>query len=179
MATDWQMPRRSDACLTCAKPFAAGDEIWVLLNESATGYERRDLCPACNQPTEPPPLAMWRTRRPVPTAKPAAGFDRDAIFGFFQRMGASDEPAKIQFRFVLALLLWRKRVLKFASTEMEPTGEVWRFVTLRGDQTFDVLKPELDEDQIERLSAQLEELISGSVSEFAEQLEPAAAEIQP
>ena len=138
-----------------------GDEIRVLLYETAAGYERRDFCGSCEHPTEPPPLALWRTHRPTPATRPAAVFDRDALFGFFVRMTLAEQPAQIQFRFVLALLLWRKRVLKFTDTNVSDGGESWRFVTVRGDQTFDVLKPELDEDQIERLSQQLESLLSG------------------
>lgn len=161
MATDWQMPRRSEACQACNKSFAVGDAIRVLLYESPAGYERRDFCGTCEHPVEPPPLALWRTHRPAPSTRPAHAFDREAIFGFFLRMSAVEQPAQIQFRFVLALLLWRKRVLKFTDSRVENGAEAWHFVTVRGDQSFDVVKPELDEDQIERLSQQLETLLAG------------------
>lgn len=176
MATDWQMPRRAENCVGCAKSFEVGDAIRVALYESAAGYERRDFCATCPPPVEPAPLAVWRTRRPTPSTRPAQAFDREAIFGFFQRLTDSTEAAHIQFRFVLALLLWRKRVLKFTETKLAGDGEIWRFATLRGDQTFDVTKPDLDEDQIERLSAQLEDLLAGGEPEAISAAGGSAAE---
>lgn len=157
-----KMPRRADVCCTCSRAFDAGETLQVLLFEAAAGYERRDYCRAC-VPADAPAaaLAAWKTRRPAVSERKAVPFDREAIFGFFQRLDADAAAEKLQFRFVLALLLWRKRVLRFERAEPSDGGEVWHFAAPRGEPAFAVTRPELAEDELERLSEQLEAVLAG------------------
>ena len=166
MSQEWQMPRRGEACSACHAHFEPGTAFNAYLFETPAGYERRDFCLNCPPPSEPTPIGYWRTRRPLPTVRKAAPFDREAVFSFFQRLHSAAEPHQLQFRFVLALLLWRKKVLKFVETIAAESGEAWRFIQPQSQEAFDVSKPELDEDEIERLSRQLEDLLAGGADEM-------------
>lgn len=165
MATDWQMPRRSDSCSGCQVVFEPGAGFTAYLYDSPAGFERRDFCNDCRPPAEPPPLGNWRTRRPASTARKTAAFDRDAVLGFFNRLDKADTPEQLRFRFVLALLLWRKKALKFETSETREDGEYWRFSAVSTRQRCDVFRPELDEEEIDRLSAQLEALLASAGGE--------------
>lgn len=161
MATEWQMSRRSDHCLSCAAALGAGAVYRAYLYESAQGYERRDYCDVCTPPADPAPVGFWRGRRPVSTdSASAAPFDREAVFAFFQRL-SDDTPERRQFRFVLALLLWRKKVLKLESADSGANGETWRFVAPHVGESYAVERPDLSDDDATRLSADVERLIAG------------------
>lgn len=161
MATEYQMPRRSERCCACDRRFEVGDAIQACLFETPGGYERRDYCVACPRPDDVP-LAMWRTRRPEPAVPRATPFDREAILAFFRRLAGADTPAKLQLRFVLALLLWRKKVLVLDSSRTSDDGtETWHFTMPKTDNAYDIQRPDLDEARIEQLSAQLEALLAG------------------
>ncbi|MEW6250701.1 MAG: hypothetical protein AB1716_08625 [Planctomycetota bacterium] len=67
---------------------------------------------------------------------------------------------RVRLRFVLALLLWRKKVLRLERTLALADHEVWEFVTRTG-AVHRVPRPQLDEAQLEQLSVQLEELLAG------------------
>ncbi len=166
MADDWQMPRRAEACAACRHGFKPGDAIRAYLYEFPEGYERRDYCANCRPPDEPFAIGSWRTRRPQPTAKKTAAFDREAVYRFFERLEDADTPEKQRLRFVLALLLWRKKVLKFERGETREEQEVWRFVVPSTCETHAVVRPDLDDDQLERLGAQLETLLAGEVDDL-------------
>jgi hypothetical protein len=159
---DWQMPRAERGCRSCAHEFAAGEAFRAFLYDcaAAAGFERHDYCLNCSPPAEPRPLGAWKTRRAVPAQKQRA-FDRAAMYGFFQGLEDADQPERLQLRFVLALLLWRKRVLKFVNTESAGEVEHWDFVATGTGQAHRVRRPDLDEAQLERLSAQLEQLLAG------------------
>ncbi len=162
MLADLKMPRRSDACQACGHAFGGGDRLQALLFEISAGYERRDFCIDCTPPElAAAALATWKTRRPAEVSRKAVPIDREAIHAFFQRLEEDQAPEKRQFRFVLSLLLWRKRVLKLDQADATPEGEVWRFSTVRGDKTYSVARPALDEDQLDQLSQQLEALLAG------------------
>lgn len=176
MAHEWNMPRQSPSCCACEREFEVGEAFGAFLYTAPGGFERRDYCAAC-APADDAALAHWKTRRPAPSTRRAPAFDRETVFTFFSRLDDPDTPDKLQFRFVLALLLWRKKVLRFAETITDREGELWRFETPTGGQRYDVRRPELDETQIERLSAQLEQLLAGGPADAP--AAPAADSTEP
>ncbi|MGE0481876.1 MAG: hypothetical protein AB7Q17_15545 [Phycisphaerae bacterium] len=126
------------------------------------GYDRADRCPSCPPPAGHTPLATWRTQRPAPAGKPRSTFDAAAVYEFFARLDPQEDPRKVQFRFLLALILWRKKVLKLDGASTDADGrEWWRFAVPRSDDRHDVERPEVDEAQLDELSAPLEQLLAG------------------
>ena len=167
MANEWQMPRAGRACASCSRTFDADETFRASLYEARGTYERRDFCLTCSPPQEPAPVGTWQTRRPAAAAgKKAVAFDREAIYRFFQRLEEADTPEQRQLRFVLALLLWRKRVLKFTATLETDAGECWDFQAPAWGETHRVRRPALAEDQLERLSLQLDQLLSAGPAEL-------------
>jgi hypothetical protein len=171
------MPRRGSACNACQRAFEPGDAIQACLCESPGGYERRDYCLECEPANDPPPIGLWKTRRPKPVTAKTLNFDREAIHGFFERLEDAQTPEQRQLRFVLALLLWRKKVLKFERSEDGEDGEVWHFVMPRTGATHAVPRPDLGEDELERLGGQLEVLLAGEAG-AADPIEPTPNEDQ-
>jgi hypothetical protein len=78
------------------------------------------------------------------------------------------EPVKVQFRFLLALILMRKRLLKYDRTVHEGDSEVW-LMRLRGDERqHKVVNPQLAEDQLEAVGQQLGTILHEDVTAFAQ-----------
>jgi len=167
LANEWSMPRRAEVCTGCQHEFAIGEAFQAYLYETAAGYERRDYCSQCTAPAEPGPVGSWRTHRPEPTTKKVQPFDREAIYAFFERVEDAQEPQQVQFRFVLALLLWRKRVLRHEDTLLEGGHEVWSFILPRTGALHRVVRPDLGEEQLDRLSEQVETLLAQQPGEIA------------
>lgn len=165
MVADWEMPRRGERCAACDAVFDAGTVMHACLFVTTAGYERRDYCTSCGPSGDTPPVAEWRTRRQAPE-KPRRAFDRDTIIAFFQRLTEPQSPEQLQLRFVLALLLWRKKILQLVETEPGADGEIWRFRAPADNTRYDVVRPELDDDRAEALSSQIEQLLSGEQAEL-------------
>ena len=81
------------------------------------------------------------------------------LMAFFERLERESEQEKIDFRFVLALILMRKRRLKYEATRVEYQSEIWRLRITGDKQTVEVVNPHLDEEQIEQLSSQIGEIL--------------------
>jgi hypothetical protein len=160
------MPRRSDACRVCGHAFDVSEAFLVALYETPAGYDRLDRCLTCAAPAGDEPLAAWRTRRPAPATPRVRQFDRTAIYALFRRLDPGSDPRRRQLRFVLALLLWRKKVVTLDQTRPGDDGEVWEFRDPRSEETFDVIHPELDDSAAEQLSQQLEDLLADPAAEF-------------
>jgi hypothetical protein len=162
MTQDWPMPRRSDSCAGCSVAFEIGAAIRARLLESPDGYRRLDYCLSCPGQTDAAVLAEWTTRRPEPASRKTPAFDREAVWAFFQRMSDPQTPQEKQFKFVLGLLLWRKRALKFENSTTQDGVEQWHFRVPVSGEHVSLERPDLDEAEIERLSAQVESLLAGT-----------------
>jgi hypothetical protein len=160
VSTDWNMPRRNENCAACAREFEVGETFVAALLTTAAGYERRDFCLRCSLPADLRPVGTWRTRRPESTPRKTQAFDREAIYAFFLRLEDARRPEQLQFRFLLALLLWRKKVLKLERSLDMGAHQIWEFSTPRTHETHRVTRPELDESELDRLSTQLETVLA-------------------
>ena len=161
MADDWHMPRPGKECIVCAHIFEAGEDFQACLYDTPQGYERRDYCSRCAPSIAPPPIGNWTTRRPETVSKITHALDYQAIYTFFRQLDETDQPEKIRLRFILALLLWRKKVLKLERSVTVDQREVWEFRLPATEELHRVERPALVEEQIEQLSNQLEQLLVG------------------
>ena len=104
-------------------------------------------------------IAFWQTVMPRPEAKKKLFVDDTILCEIFERLGSATEQPKLAFRFVLGLILMRKRLVIYDNTRMEGAGEVWK-VRLKGRQdSLDLVNPHLGEDQIREVSQQLGEIL--------------------
>jgi hypothetical protein len=119
-------------------------------------------------------FCYWRARVPVKEKKSGQiVIDQNVLVHLFRQLEDEESEMKQQFRFVLALLLMRKRRLKLDGTLREEGKEYWKMRLTDDQSVHKVLNPELKNEQVDRLSAQLTAILSGEVEaiEALEQLE--------
>jgi hypothetical protein len=85
------------------------------------------------------------------------------LMAFFDRLAAETEQEKINFRFVLMLILMRKRKLKYDSSRTEEGRDIWQLRVVGEDRTEEVVNPNLSEDQIGQLSEQMGQILQTSL----------------
>ena len=85
--------------------------------------------------------------------------DDEMLMAFFDRLKEDTEPEKVNFRFVLTLVLMRKRRLKYDSTKTDDGKEIWRLKRMSDKEFDEVVNPHLDEEQIEQLSSQIGQIL--------------------
>ncbi len=176
--SDWEVARTSGKCAATGRDFNEGEAYYAVLFEGPEGLERRDY--SIDAWTGPPEgtYCYWRARVPVRDRKPgAAAIDTELLTQLFLRL--EDEPSEQsqQFRFVLGLLLMRKRLLRFEQTMRDGEREFWQ-MRLSGDQSLhQVLNPQLNSEQVDRLSTALIAILSGQVDaiESVTRVEPGPA----
>ncbi|MCH2142240.1 MAG: hypothetical protein MK077_04500 [Phycisphaerales bacterium] len=111
-------------------------------------------------------FSFWRTV--IPDAKPDTRVlvDDDVLLDLFDRMAEDERSQRIAFRFVLGLVLLRKRRLTFDSRE-EVDGDVIWHMRARGSGAtggpWRVIDPGLDDDDVIALHEQLGEILHGDL----------------
>ena len=70
---------------------------------------------------------------------------------------------RVNFRFVLTLILMRKRRLKYDSSVTVGGQESWTLKVTGDKRMVEVINPHLDEEQIERLSEQMGQVLNAEL----------------
>ncbi len=169
MSKEYNFSKPSSQCLKCQKSLGAGEEVVAVLRECGEEFKREDHCAACYNPAEPLPSAdeivgVWHTQVPEPQQKKKLFVDNELLANFFHRLEDADEPARINFRFVLALVLMRKKLLVYDGVEKQPDGqEIWKMHFKGNDTVHKVIDPKMDETKIAEVSQNLGEILEGEL----------------
>ena len=171
--SDWAIGRTSGRCAVSGRELAEGERYYAVLFDRGDTFERRDYSEACWEGPPEGAFCSWRARIPERRERKRQFVDDQVLMDFFERLGGESEESKVQFRFVLTLILMRKRLLKYVS-QVEEQGAKWWMMRLmgpfkpadEGQAMRRVLNPELDEGQIEEVSRQLGVILTGDFSEF-------------
>lgn len=175
----FEVERTSGKCATTGAVLEEGEEFYAVLFEAEDGasFHRVDYSFA-GWPGQPPEgcYCHFKSRIPVKQKVKQLLIDNDSLITFFQRLESEQEPLRIQFRFVLALLLMRKRLLRYDDSTRADEGEVWQMTLTRDHSTHRVINPQLTDDQIAGVSQQLTAILHGDTVIELEEAEQAQAD---
>ena len=161
--SDWEIKKTVGQCFGTGRRFAVEEEYYAALVETPEGLERRDYCSEYWEEHKPEVYCFWKTRMPNPEKKKQVFIDNDMLLAFFDRLAEETELEKIHFRFVLMLILMRKKRLKYDSSRIEDGREIWRVKVTGQDRTEEVENPHLTDEQIEQLSAQMSQILQSDL----------------
>jgi len=160
---DWEINRPLGQCSGSGRKIEYGEEYYGALVEGEQGLQRRDFCGEYWEREKPPVYCFWKTKLAAPNEKKQLFLSDDMLVAFFERLAHETEPEKVSFRFVLALVLMRKRRLKYDSTKMEDGREIWRLRVTGDKDLVEVVNPHLSEDQIELLTSQVGQILQADL----------------
>ena len=160
---DWEIQKTLGSCFGSGREFAEDEEYFAALVEGEEGFERRDYCSEYWEENRPEVYCFWKTRL-VSRGKKKLFVDDEMLFSFFNRLEEETDEEKVNFRFVLTLILMRKKKLKYDSMREENGVEKWRLRVAGGDKQYvEVVNPHLDEASIESLSSQVGQILQADL----------------
>lgn len=157
--SEWDINKPLGQCFGTSREIEPGEEYFGALVRTEEGLQRRDFCADYWESEKPDVFCYWKTKLPHPNQKKQLFVDDQMLMAFFERLEKETEPEKVNFRFVLALILMRKRILKYDDTRIDDGREIWRLRIVGDKQIAEVVNPHLDEEQIEELSSQIGEIL--------------------
>ena len=119
-SNSYPIARSSGKCAATGREFVNGDHLVAALVE-IPGQEdlarldfAKDAWDAGARPAPPAVLfASWRATHQPPDAKKKLLLSDEELLDLFEQLAASDQPRQRAFRYVLALLLVRRKVLVY------------------------------------------------------------------
>ena len=159
----WEVQRSSGICAGTERPLDVGEDYYAALVETEQGFERRDYSCAYWDEHHPVVFSYWKTRVPEPNQTKKLFVDDNVLVNFFERLEGETEPLRINFRFVLTLILMRKRLLKYNDSKQEDGQEVWSLRRVGTQEIHKVVNPQLTEEQIQEVSQELGAILRGDL----------------
>ena len=157
----WTFRRRHGACARCEREFEPGEPHFSALLVLEEQLAREDHCRACwrAQAEEPDAeqrswLFWWRTRHEVGRKKGLA-LNLEAIEALFLGLEGRSERRLRELRYVLCLLLMRKRRLKIERILRDSEGESMLVRRPRRQESLRVFVFDFDAERMGQLREEL------------------------
>ncbi len=160
-------------CAATGAVLREGDEFYTVLFEEGDSFRRADY--SAEGWSGPPEgsYCYFRGHVPVKEKRRRLLVDDDVLMNFFLRLADETADVRVQFRFVLALILMRKRLLKYVSSQGVDGVEVWTMLTPRDHTEHRVVNPRLTDDQIEGVSGELSAILHGDTAQWVDEMDRA------
>ena len=160
---DWEINKPIGQCSGNGRTIEYGEEYFGALVQTEGGLKRCDFSTEYWENEKPEVFCFWKTKLPDPEQKKKIFIDDNMLMAFFERLQNETDQEKINFRFVLTLILMRKRIFKYEEAIIKDDKEIWRLRVTGSKDYVDVVNPHLDEEQIEQLSSQLGEIMQADL----------------
>jgi hypothetical protein len=167
MLLEFELQRCTRRCAATDRELAPGDLCYSVLEEAGAGVVRRDFSPDGWTGAPDDAIGWWKSRIPEPTAKKIKLAPNDVLLELFESL--ADRPEQSDLRYVLALLLIRRRVLRvdIADGNVGPTQPVAEENTLptmlvycpKREAIFEVQVDMPSGERVDEIQQQLSELL--------------------
>ena len=158
---DWDIGKSSIGCAACGAGFDDGQELFSALYDKIEGFIRRDYCARCWETADQgEAFSFWRTRQPEKGAKVRRFVDDDTLMDFFARLAGQEGRLKRNFRYVLALLLMRKKLLKYKESVSGEGGEELVLVEPKSAEEHRVYNPQLTEEELGQVHDEIGQVLN-------------------
>jgi len=169
LTMEWNIQKSSKECCLCRKQFGPGDSLFSAIFDHGQQFERKDFCTPCwgNTHAQQPVFSFWKTHVPTKEEERKLLVDDNVLLDFFMRLAeqqqAEQPEHKAKFRYILSLVLMRKKVLKFVDIIREDGKE---YITLRYPKEkldFKILDPGLTEEEADSVKDDLAQILNVEV----------------
>jgi hypothetical protein len=116
---DYQIQSNTRRCALSGRSLEPGDRFFSVLLDTGDNLERRDYCA---QAWSGPPVeafSFWSGRIAAPETKRLPPIDTELLLDCFQRLAGQNDPERVRFRYIVALLLVRRKKLRLVDSEAE------------------------------------------------------------
>lgn len=174
---EWNIQARAHVCQACQKPFEDEEQFHTLLFDASIGYERQDLCEPCWKQQNLLPagnqkklISHWQTVFTPPPAAPPDAIQKETAETLLRRLIEEGDPVHAPARFILAVMMERKRIFKAKAHLHQANQRVLVYEHARTGELFNIPDPDLHLDQLEEVQRNVLTLLEQGLP----QREPAA-----
>ena len=178
----WHIRSRARQCALTEKPFEEGQTIVTALfpDPESSGYLRNDFSVEAWEglgPEAEPAFSFWRsTYEPPETTDKVDPMEKEDPEALLRRLVDEDEEHTENVRYILAVMLERKKLLRETDAQTIPTGVLRVYEHRKTGEAFIVRDPNIPLDEVETVQEEVIMLLEhgGRIPEPEEQADNGA-----
>ncbi len=180
LAESWHVRSRSRECASTQRPFADGEAIVTALfpDPESSGYLRRDYCIEAwenRSDGDDTPFSFWRSTYEVPESEtredPIKKLSPEELL---ERLIEEDQEHTENTRYILAVMLERKKLLRETDSQQMPNGIMRVYEHRKTGEVYLVRDPNIPLEEVQKVQEEVFVLLdnNGRLPEPASNPEP-------
>lgn len=159
MQADWEIKSRAHVCARTGREFLPGEIFYTILKKARDGFVREDLSEEAwkSREEDDQPFSFWKSKYEPPAPPKPEPMPKDDAEGLLRRLVAENDPGYLNVRYILALMLERKRVLRPVESQDD---EMLVYEHLASGETIVLQNPHLSFDQIPAVQREVSDLLA-------------------
>lgn len=154
--TQYDLAAPARVCSATGRELHPGERLVSVLTDESGTLVRRDYAPDGWAGVPADAVAHWFGKVPARDASRRPTVNEPLLFDCFDHLAGQPEPSKVHFRYVVALLLMRRKKLKFEDVKRTAEGgEVLVVRDTRSGKRVEVPDPRLSEAEIQAVQAEV------------------------
>jgi hypothetical protein len=177
MLLDFEIQRCTRRCAATDRAMEPGEVCYSVLEVQGADIIRKDYSTAAWSGPPADSFGWWKSRIPEPNAKRIKLAPNDVLIELFEQL--TDRPDSEDMRYVLALLLVRRRVFRLESPLMQfekPSAaagvETLTVFCPKRETTYEISAMSPSDARIDEIQQQLSELLIAGAEPEKEDTEP-------
>jgi hypothetical protein len=146
--TEYQIQPNTKRCAASGRELQPGEKFYSVLLDEGGKFVRQDFAGEAWHGPPANAFSFWAGRVPTAERGRKLRIDDDLLLDCFQRLDGQTEPGQVNFRYVVALLLMRRKRLKFEEARVENGREILRLRCARTGAAYPVVNPRLGEEEM-------------------------------
>src|SRR5262249_5736663 len=146
--TDYQIQPNTRRCTATGRELRPGEKFFSVLLDQNGKLVRQDYAADAWKGPPPGACSFWTGRVPAREASRRPQGDDELLLDWFHRLEHDANASRVTFRYVLALLLMRRKRFKFEDARTRNGQEVLCLRCTRSGTRHEVVNPHLSDDEM-------------------------------
>ena len=168
MLGEYKVSRCSRQCHKLKRPLREGEWYYSVVLEADEEYERRDYSAEAWDGAPEGAVGFWKNQMPTADQRKLVLAPGEVLIGLLRQM--ADFPDKAKLRYLLSLMLLRKKIVQPAESETGDADSLAVKVPADGS-IIEVPTCEIGRSESDKLLEELNDLLYCEASEIEEELE--------
>lgn len=166
---DWKISRRNNKCSHTGAKFEDGETFYTCIfdDPESEGFQRKDFSEAAWEELADTmkPFSFWKsTCKYPPVEEKSAVMGNESAEAMLRRMIEEDEAATENARYILALMLERKKALFPAGVKETQSSRLLLYEHRATGDLFIIRDPQLKLDEVEKVQQDVSQLLEPNSS---------------
>jgi hypothetical protein len=155
---DFEVQCCSRRCCKTDREFKPGDCFYSVLVAEGADVVRYDYCADAWEGAPDTAVGWWRSQMPQSSAKTTHWAPHDVVLHYFEQL--ENRPDKEDVRYVLALLMLRRRIVRLEQTETDASGrEVMVLYCPRNESQYRTAVETPRDERVREIQEELAQLL--------------------